>query len=153
MGAEALIKVPPAAAGSAGHWGSGSQTARARNFLLPRGASHGGGSELSAPTSWPRPSTPYPPAPQAQGMMRSWLRETLSSAKLYKSSFTKYGNAYKEMIIGKLPEEYYGIPGADATVVKRPFAYAAHVPASNSVGTVSNDFRRRIVRDAGEVRI
>ena len=83
----------------------------------------------------------------------AWLRETLSSAKLYKSSFTKYGNAYKEMIVGRLPEEYYGIPGADATVVKRPFAYAAHVPASNSVNSVAKDLCRITVRNAGEVGI
>lgn len=69
VGAEALIKVLPAAAGSAGHWGSGSQTARARNFLLPRGASHGAAvSSLPLPPGHVRPPpTRRPPRPRGSG--------------------------------------------------------------------------------------
>ena len=35
----------------------------------------------------------------------SWLTELLSYNNLYKSSFSKYGNAYKEMVLGFRPEE------------------------------------------------
>lgn len=43
----------------------------------PKGGVPGGGSALSAPSSWPRPNTPTrrPPGP---GLMRSWLREPLA---------------------------------------------------------------------------
>lgn len=34
-----------------------------------------------------------------------WLTELLSDCNLYKTSFSKYGNAYKEMILGFRPEE------------------------------------------------
>ncbi|MBQ3685955.1 MAG: polyphosphate polymerase domain-containing protein [Candidatus Methanomethylophilaceae archaeon] len=38
-----------------------------------------------------------------------WLLELLNSQHLYKSSFTKYGNAYKEIVLGKVPEEFLPI--------------------------------------------
>ncbi|MBE6526278.1 MAG: polyphosphate polymerase domain-containing protein [Thermoplasmata archaeon] len=40
-----------------------------------------------------------------------WLTTLLSGNHLYKSSFSKYGNAYKEMVLGKDPEEFGRIPG------------------------------------------
>lgn len=48
-----------------------------------------------------------------------WLTSLLSANRLYKSSFTKYGNAYKEMVLGKVPEEFARIPGGETTV--KPF--------------------------------
>jgi len=47
-----------------------------------------------------------------------WLTGLLNSQRLYKSRFTKYGNAYKEIVLGKVPEEFLTIPGcgcAEAT--------------------------------------
>ena len=35
-----------------------------------------------------------------------WMVDVLSRNKIYKSSFSKYGNAYKMMILGKEPEVY-----------------------------------------------
>ncbi len=40
-----------------------------------------------------------------------WLTSVLSGNRLYKSSFSKYGNAYKEMVLGRNPEEFARIPG------------------------------------------
>lgn len=71
-GAVALIRVPPAATGPAGLWGSSSQSQRAGNFLLPRRASHGGGSDFPARTSLPRPSTSHSGCllgPRGRGVM------------------------------------------------------------------------------------
>ena len=71
-GAAALIRVPPAATGPASHRGSGSQSQRAGNFLLPRRASHGGGSDFPARTSLPRPSTSHSGrllGPRGRGVM------------------------------------------------------------------------------------
>ena len=48
-----------------------------------------------------------------------WLTSVLSSSHLYRSRFSKYGNAYKEMVLGKVPEEYIGIPGGERTAVPR----------------------------------
>ena len=45
-----------------------------------------------------------------------WLNSVLGSNRLYKSCFTKYGNAYKEMVLGKVPEEFARIPGGEETV-------------------------------------
>ncbi len=47
-----------------------------------------------------------------------WLTQLLSGNGLYKSRFTKYGNAYKEMVVRRMPEEFYGIPTGPATVVQ-----------------------------------
>ncbi len=46
-----------------------------------------------------------------------WLTSVLSGNQLYKSSFTKYGNAYKQMVVKRLPEDFYRIPTGAATVV------------------------------------
>ncbi len=35
-----------------------------------------------------------------------WLNAVLSGSRLYRSSFTKYGNAYKELVLKKVPEEF-----------------------------------------------
>ena len=45
-----------------------------------------------------------------------WLTSLLGKQHLYKSPFTKYGNAYKEMVLGRLPEEFLslGIHDRDA---------------------------------------
>ena len=43
-----------------------------------------------------------------------WLTSLLCAERLYKSSFTKYGNAYKEMVLGKMPEEFFGLSRAAA---------------------------------------
>ena len=47
-----------------------------------------------------------------------WLRDVLNSSRLYKSSFSKYGNAYKEMILRKVPEEFMRLPAGQATVLQ-----------------------------------
>ncbi len=47
-----------------------------------------------------------------------WLNEVLCGNALYKSSFTKYGNAYKQMIVKRIPEDYVRIPNGAATVLK-----------------------------------
>ena len=47
-----------------------------------------------------------------------WLRDVLNSSRLYKSSFSKYGNAYKEMILRKVPEEFMRLPSGRATVLQ-----------------------------------
>jgi len=47
-----------------------------------------------------------------------WLTELLSSQGLYKSRFTKYGNAYKEIVLGKVPEEFLTIPSCTAEVTE-----------------------------------
>lgn len=47
-----------------------------------------------------------------------WLTKALSSSRLYKSRFSKYGNAYKEMVLGKMPEEFIRIPTGNATVLQ-----------------------------------
>ncbi len=36
-----------------------------------------------------------------------WLNEALSGNRVYKTSFSKYGNAYKELVLGKTQEELY----------------------------------------------
>ena len=51
-----------------------------------------------------------------------WLTSLLSEAGLYKSRFSKYGNAYKEMILGRMPEEFYCIPGGETTVSQEGLA-------------------------------
>jgi len=48
-----------------------------------------------------------------------WLTSVLSSNRLYKSRFSKYGNAYKEMVLGKVPEEYLSIPGGERVAVPK----------------------------------
>ena len=47
-----------------------------------------------------------------------WLTQLLSKNRIYKSSFSKYGCAYKETIIGRVPEEFLRIENADRTVEK-----------------------------------
>ena len=47
-----------------------------------------------------------------------WLTSLLSSNGICKTRFSKYGNAYKEMVLGKMPEEYYRIPRAESTVLR-----------------------------------
>ena len=47
-----------------------------------------------------------------------WLRDVLNSSRLYKSSFSTYGNAYKEMILRKVPEEFMRLPAGQATVLQ-----------------------------------
>lgn len=47
-----------------------------------------------------------------------WLTHVLSSNHLYKSRFSKYGNAYKEMVLRKMPEEFVTIPTGQATVLQ-----------------------------------
>ena len=46
----------------------------------------------------------------------AWLTSALNSCRLYKSRFSKYGNAYKEMVLGRMPEEFSRIPGGETTV-------------------------------------
>ena len=48
-----------------------------------------------------------------------WLTSVLSSNHLYKSRFSKYGNAYKEMVLGKVPEEYLSILGGEKATAQR----------------------------------
>jgi hypothetical protein len=48
-----------------------------------------------------------------------WLTSVLSSNRLYKSRFSKYGNAYKEMVLGKVPEEYLNIPGGERAAIPK----------------------------------
>ncbi len=50
-----------------------------------------------------------------------WLVKVLDENHLYKSSFTKYGNAYKQMIIGRTPEDFIRIPGGSNTVDKMDY--------------------------------
>ena len=45
-----------------------------------------------------------------------WLTSLLCSERLYKSSFTKYGNAYKEMVLGRVPEEFLCLRGSERSV-------------------------------------
>ncbi len=45
-----------------------------------------------------------------------WLLDLLNSTRLYKSSFSKYGNAYKEMVLCRMPEGFMRIPTGPATV-------------------------------------
>ena len=52
----------------------------------------------------------------------SWLTSALNSCSLYKSRFSKYGNAYKEMILEKMPEEFSGIPGGESTISQEGLA-------------------------------
>ena len=52
----------------------------------------------------------------------SWLTSALNSCHLYKSRFSKYGNAYKEMILGKMPEEFSRIPNGEMTVSQEGLA-------------------------------
>lgn len=40
-----------------------------------------------------------------------WLNELLGSNRLFKSSFSKYGNAYKQMVLGRIPEDISCLPG------------------------------------------
>ncbi len=47
-----------------------------------------------------------------------WLTKVLNSSHLYKSRFSKYGNAYKEMVLRKMPEEFIRIPTGNATVLQ-----------------------------------
>ena len=47
-----------------------------------------------------------------------WLVELLDSNCLYKSSFTKYGNAFKEMVLGSEPEDFRCLPNGEDTVDK-----------------------------------
>ena len=47
-----------------------------------------------------------------------WLLDVMNKHHIYKSSFTKYGNAYKQMILGKMPEGFKNIPGGADTVEK-----------------------------------
>ena len=37
----------------------------------------------------------------------------------FQNSFSKYGNAYKEMVLGKVPEEYLSIPGGERAAVPK----------------------------------
>ncbi len=46
-----------------------------------------------------------------------WLNRVLSGSRLYKSSFTKYGNAYKQMVVRRTPEDFLRIPNGADTVV------------------------------------
>lgn len=45
-----------------------------------------------------------------------WLTSALNSCALYKSRFSKYGNAYKEIVLRRMPEEFSVIPGGEMTV-------------------------------------
>lgn len=45
-----------------------------------------------------------------------WLTKVLGDNRLYKSSFSKYGNAYKEMILKSEPEDFKRIPKGHSTV-------------------------------------
>ena len=45
-----------------------------------------------------------------------WLRSVLNDNRLYKSCFSKYGNAYKEMVLCRVPEEFIRITGGERTV-------------------------------------
>ena len=47
-----------------------------------------------------------------------WLTTVLNENRLYKSSFTKYGNAYKEMVLGKVPEDLRCLSSGYRTVEK-----------------------------------
>lgn len=38
-----------------------------------------------------------------------WLLEVLEQNRLYKTSFSKYGSAYKQIVIGRTPETYAGV--------------------------------------------
>ncbi|MBO4569277.1 MAG: polyphosphate polymerase domain-containing protein [Candidatus Methanomethylophilaceae archaeon] len=51
----------------------------------------------------------------------AWLNSVLSKNVLYKSRFTKYGNAYKEMVVRKVPEEFRTLSGGAATVLGNKF--------------------------------
>lgn len=44
-----------------------------------------------------------------------WMTKVLGEQGLYKSSFSKYGNAYKEMVLGREPEEFYFLDRKAAT--------------------------------------
>jgi len=47
-----------------------------------------------------------------------WLLDVLEANRLYKTSFSKCGNAYKQMILGKVPEPFWCIPEGATTVEK-----------------------------------
>ncbi len=46
-----------------------------------------------------------------------WLLDLLNGTRLYKSSFSKYGNAYKEMVLCRMPEGFQAIPAGPTTVM------------------------------------
>lgn len=46
-----------------------------------------------------------------------WLLDVMNHNGLYKTSFSKYGSAYKEMILGRMPECFARIPNGMSTVV------------------------------------
>ncbi len=48
-----------------------------------------------------------------------WLTDVLDEQHLYKTSFTKYGNAYKEMILGQVPEDFRNLPGEGKETVNK----------------------------------
>lgn len=48
----------------------------------------------------------------------AWLTSLLSSNRLYNSSFSKYGNAYKEMVLRKVPEEFIRLPTGRAAFLQ-----------------------------------
>ena len=47
-----------------------------------------------------------------------WLTKVLGDNRLYKSSFSKYGNAYKEMVLRTEPEDFKRISSGQKTVFK-----------------------------------
>ena len=47
-----------------------------------------------------------------------WLLDVMNANHLYKTSFSKYGNAYKQMVIGRIPETLTRIPTGPATVMR-----------------------------------
>lgn len=44
-----------------------------------------------------------------------WLLDVMNRCRLYKTSFSKCGNAYKEIVLGRTPEGFCRISGAKAT--------------------------------------
>lgn len=55
-----------------------------------------------------------------------WLLDVMNDNGLYKTSFSKYGNAYKQMIVGRMPEAYARIPEGPATVEKTGYPIYGH---------------------------
>ena len=60
---------------------------------------------------------------KTMGGIPLWMTDVLSKNKLYKSSFSKYGNAYKQMVLHREPEVYAALsrsgpsmPADDGTV-------------------------------------
>jgi hypothetical protein len=65
-----------------------------------------------------------------------WLNRVLNGNALYKSSFSKYGNAFKEMVLGAEPEDFMCLRAGRGPVASAPVGiqsiHADVMPAANA---------------------